>query len=600
MKKYLSMILAAGLMTSCMDMELLPNNKTVDEDFWQSKSDVALMVNGAYKQFASAEVQKRLIVWGAFRSDELLLNTGVPATDATYTALSQIQEVNIETTNTFSDWSSVYSVINYCNIVLAKSKAVMDIDPSYAEGDYLADRSQMLSLRALCYFYLVRAFRDVPYSATAYMSSSQDMQVVQLPPTVVLDSCLADLREAEKNALSSQMNDWKRVGWITKDAIQAIQADIYLWRGSVLHSDADYQACIDYCDKVITTKKNQQTVTDGSVQKLDYPLELAGNAFSSLYVEQNAEESIFETQFNSSSAGTNTGLAQMYYEYKKDGKNSFVQAPLNFGSVKATSTGDATDAIFINSYDCRYWNNCYNVGDGKSTQFDIRKFTAMGSWWKGNTPPTSGQATQRMRTYDYYNENFIIYRLADIMLMKAEALVALVNNSVAAQPEEPEEGDVTEGDVTEGGETVDVNAERLTEALELVNQVYKRSLDESQWAASLYKDNLKNDPAAMERLVLQERFRELCFEGKRWFDLLRYNYRHQDTPCDYATLMVDQGSYMKNYQDFLDIVGRKYDNGASRTNKMKEEPRLYLPVPHTDIITCRGWLRQNPMYTDED
>ena len=104
----------------------------------------------------------------------------------------------------------------------------------------------------------------------------------------------------------------------------------------------------------------------------------------------------------------------------------------------------------------------------------------------------------------------------------------------------------------------------------------------------------------MEGLVLQERLRELCFEGKRWYDLLRYNYRHQDTPCNYATMLVDQGSYMKNYQDFLDIVGRKYDNGSARTNKMKEEPRLYLPVPHSDILTCKPWLRQNPMYTDEN
>ena len=57
MKKYLSIILGALLMGSCMDMELLPNDKTVDEDFWQSKSDVALIVNGAYKRFASSIVK---------------------------------------------------------------------------------------------------------------------------------------------------------------------------------------------------------------------------------------------------------------------------------------------------------------------------------------------------------------------------------------------------------------------------------------------------------------------------------------------------------------------------------------------------------------
>lgn len=591
MKKYLSIILGALLMGSCMDMELLPNDKTVDEDFWQSKSDVALMVNGAYKQFASSNVQQRLIVWGGFRSDELLLNTGVPATDGTYIALNQIQEVNIETTNIFSDWSSLYTVINYCNIVMSKAAAVMDIDPSYTEGDYLTDRSQMLALRALCYYYLVRTFRDVPYTTTAYMTSSQPMVINQLPPTEVLEYCIADLQEAEKNALSSQMSGWKRVGWITKDAIQSILADIYLWRGSVLHNDADYQACIDYCDKVIASKKSQQEVTDGTVLKLDYPLTLGGRAFADLYVTQNSEESIFEVQYNTNTVSSNEAIAKMYYEYKKDGKSPYLQASLNFGSIKNSSAGNATDAIYINQYDARYWNNCIGVGSGTATSFDIYKYTNTGINYNGGTPPTKGNTNRPNRTFDRYDQNFIIYRLADIMLMKAEALVAKVNNQSAT----------TSDGTTEGDNNVSVtNTEALTEALELVNQVYKRSLDETQWSASLYNSSYAQDGAKMEGLVLQERLRELCFEGKRWYDLLRYNYRHQDTPCNYATMLVDQGSYMKNYQDFLDIVGRKYDNGSARTNKMKEEPRLYLPVPHSDILTCKPWLRQNPMYTDEN
>ena len=597
MKKYLSIILGTLLMGSCMDMELLPNDKTVDEDFWQSKSDVALMVNGAYKQFASSNVQERLIVWGGFRSDELLLNTGVPASDGTYIALNQIQEVNIETTNTFSDWSSLYTVINYCNIVMAKAGAVMDIDPAYTEGDYLTDRSQMLALRALCYFYLVRTFRDVPYTTTAYMSSSQNMVISQLPPTEVLDRCINDLKEAEQNALSSQMTGWKRVGWITKDAIQSILADIYLWRGSVMHSDADYQACVDYCNKVIDSKKSQQQITDGMVQKLDYPLTLGGKAFDDLYVNQNSEESIFEVQYSTSDVSSNKAIAMMYYEYQANGKSPYLQAPLVFGTVKNSAQGDATDAVYINQYDARYWNNCREVGKTTSTTFDIFKYTNTRYVYDSGTPPTQGLSLRPTRTFSNYDQNFIIYRLADVMLMKAEALVALVNNQTVATGTE---GTALAPSTTEEDDQATLNAEKLKEALELVNQVYKRSLDETQWSASLYKSNYAQDGAMMERLVLQERQRELCFEGKRWYDLLRYNYRHQDVPCDYATMLADQGSYMKNYQQFLDIVGSKYDNGSARTNKMKEEPRLYLPVPHSDIITCKPWLRQNPMYTDED
>ena len=578
MKKYLSMILAAFLATSCMDMELLPNDKTVDEDFWQSKSDVSLMVNGAYKQFASTAVQQRLIVWGGFRSDELILNTAVPTNDGMRNALNQIQEVNIETTNTFSDWSSLYTVINYCNIVMEKAGNVMNIDPSYTESDYLSDRSQMLALRALCYFYLVRTFRDVPYTTTAYMTESQDRVMVQLPPTEVLQNCINDLLEAEKNALSPFMSGWKRTGWITKDAIQSILADIYLWRGSVLHSDADYQAAIAYCDKVIESKKLQaeRKQTEGGVaQDLDYPLVMGSDAYKDLYVSQNSEETIFETQYYSNAANTNAGLAQMYYGYQKD-KAPYLVAPLGFGKeiTSPSRQGDDLNSVYLHQNDVRYWNNCMAVTDGTLAVFPISKYVNQQVNWEIQKKPVT---TMLVQAYDSYGENFIIYRLADILLMKAEALVASVKLA---------------------GENVDPEDTRMADALELVNQVYKRSLSSSEWANWLYAATDYTEPVALERLVLQERLRELCFEGKRWFDLLRFNYRNQETPCNYGTMLADQGSYMKNYQDFLDVVGRKYDNGASRTNKMKEEPRLYLPVPHSDIITCRSWLRQNPSYTE--
>ncbi len=583
MKKYLSMILAAFLATSCMDMELLPNDKTVDEDFWQSKSDVALMVNGAYKQFASTDVQQRLIVWGGFRSDELVVNTAVPTSDGTRVALNQIYEVNIETTNTFSNWASLYTVINYCNIVMEKAGAVMEIDPSYTQGDYLSDRSQMLALRALCYFYLVRTFRDVPYTTTAYMSESQDRVIPQLPPTEVLQNCINDLLEAEKNALSPQISGWKRVGLLTKDGIQSILADIYLWRASVLHSDADYQAAIAYCDKVIESKKNQyqQNQGNGAIsEKLDYLHAMGGSAFEDLYISQNSEESIFETQYNTDASGTNTGLVQMYSEYKKNDGSAYLQASSKFGAATVKSSkGDNMTAmeLYINDMDARFWNNCIGASSGTENPLPVSKYVNQNVNYISGTVPSKPINSAFTLNFDNYAENFIIYRLADILLMKAEALVASVKLA---------------------GDNVDPEDTRLADALELVNQVYKRSLDESQWATMTYTGY--TGVVELENLILQERLRELCFEGKRWFDLLRYNYRNQDTPCNYGTMLADQGSFMKNTQDFLDIVGTKYDNGASRTNKMKEEPRLYMPVPHSDIITCKPWLRQNPGYTDKN
>ena len=116
MKKYISIILGGLMMASCVDTVLLPDDKTVDEDFWQSKADVSMMVNGAYSKMAASDVVSKLIVWGGFRSDELVLVNSI--NDGTRNSLLEIEEVNIETTNAFAEWAPIYSVINNCNIVI--------------------------------------------------------------------------------------------------------------------------------------------------------------------------------------------------------------------------------------------------------------------------------------------------------------------------------------------------------------------------------------------------------------------------------------------------------------------------------------------------
>ena len=88
------------------------------------------------------------------------------------------------------------------------------------------------------------------------MKSSEEMNIPQVNPDSILNVCIADLKEAELNALDpTSYNDWRSKGLINRDAIDAILADIYLWRASVLHSASDYQECVNYCDKVIASKQ---------------------------------------------------------------------------------------------------------------------------------------------------------------------------------------------------------------------------------------------------------------------------------------------------------------------------------------------------------
>lgn len=571
MRKYISMIAASLMLVSCLDTIILPDDKTVDEDFWKTKADVASMVNAAYQGMVAEDVLERLIVWGDFRSDELVM--GSESTGSYTDALAEMAAVNMQTTSIYADWAAFYSVINRCNIVLERAEEVMSVDPNYTQGDYLVDRAHMLALRSLCYFYLVRNYRDVPYSDEAYMNSSQSMLKAQSSPAYVLDRCIADLEEAAPNAVDSRSyttSEWRRVGWMSRDAINTLLADIYLWRASVNHSAADYQKCIDLCDQVIASKKAQHKKGRNEVEEKPYPLADGDEAYKVLFVDQNAEESIFELQCRA-----NYALSNYYYKWSananayRNSSEGFLKAGSIFGSQPSQVTAVGNSSVFATN-DLRYYAAVFSGGEDK---FDVRKMVSN----KTVSTKTLETRDAQMWTTAALDENYPVYRLTDVMLMRAEALVQLANAD-------------------------DETDTRLREAFNLVQAVNTRSLYRDNLADSMkwnsYRSFTKDQ---MEVLVMQERLREFCFEGKRWYDLLRYNYRHingVDYSRTYAEQMDADANFkpVGNYAEMLSVMTRSRGTDAPAiVAKMQNEAYLYLPVPNRDIIVC-PLLRQNPAY----
>lgn len=560
--KTIAAVLALAACVSCVDTNLLPDDRTIDEDFWQTKSDVASMVTGAYRSMLAANVTDNLIVWGDVRSDELLAVTTITGTIPE--DLLEIEAANIQSDNIFANWQGLYKVINNCNIVLRKAEPVMEIDPNYTQGDYLADRSQMLALRALCYFYLVRAYRDVPYYRDAYMESSQELYIGQTAPAEVLQNCIDDLASAETDALDSySYSGWQRTGLIGRNAIRAILADIYLWRAAVTHSQSDYQACADYCVKVLADWQ-QNSYNDGTGAKVegDYPLTQGAQAYRSLYVSQNSDESLLELQFDGRN-NSNSSLCQYYYKYRSSAGSGYVQAASSvFGQA-----GKSAPA-FINAADYRYANAVFNPNTSEA-QLDVRKMISATPLYSASTAKRDGS-----RDYSRFAQNYILYRMADVMLMYAEALTELAE---------------------------DADDERLREAFNLVECVNSRSLNPSNSADAL-KWNTYSSKEAMEKLVLAERLCELCFEGKRYYDLMRYNFRHT-TPASIDKTLYEWQSegnaFASNYDEMLTLLTRKYVSGSSSYKaKMRLEPYLYMPVPQHDAKINKK-LRQNPVYSDD-
>ena len=569
MKKYILLFVASLMMVSCVDTVILPEDKTVDEDFWKSKSDVELMVNGAYHSMLSADVIKRLIVWGDLRSDELLPVSSVNSSyQGVLDDLIEINTANTQYDNQFATWGAFYSVINNCNLVLDRAAEVMQEDPSYTEGDYQAHRSQMLALRSLCYFYLVRNFRDVPYVTQAFMNSSQNFDVPQMNPEYVLLQCIKDLEEAERNAISPlAYTNWMRVGYLNRDGIDALMADIYLWLASVKNDNAYYKKSVEYCDKVIQSKQAQYRATDAGAGLADdaFPLIEGRMMFNRLFVQQNGSESIFELQFDGRN-NSNTGVCEMFNKYYSSAAGPYLVAPKIF--LKGAAA--VWQVTGVSNYD-EYRAQLYTyAADGDNVL--VRKMVDNMSSFPSNAAAPQDKATTR--AYDRYDQNYIIYRLTDVMLMKAEALTQIYRTDSVLKD--------------------------LQDAFEIVKAINVRDRDD---ASLVIKWNTFSNPDAMEKLVLDERLRELAFEGKRWYDLMRYNYRQleADQVVRYDLTLAEQESqgmaFAKTTNSMLNLVKRKLgDEGDAVAAKLRSEAHLYLPVSKTDIEVSRA-LRQNPVYS---
>jgi hypothetical protein len=549
---------------------ILPDNKTVDDDFWQKKSEVDAVVSTAYAQLRDESAIRNMIVWGDFRSDELNITTGLPTGAAYRTALQQIYSLNIETENAFTSWYPFYSAINYCNLVLQKAEGVIAVDPDYTRGDYEANKAQALALRAFCYFYLTKVFHDIPVTPGAYLNSSADLNAPQAAPDSVLTMCIQDLEEALKNAIpGNTYGDWRDKGYLNKDGINAVLADIYLWRASVNRDASDYQKCVDYCDEVIKAKK--QAYEEGgqhrrwgeeNVEK-DYYLSDYDDMYSDLFGQngQNADESIFELQFRNSNAA-NRGLDQMYFRYNNASANSYgyFKATPVFGTVKSDGTG-----VWNNSVDQRLYEYIYDATSTSVEQFGVRKFVATTSAGTNNTADTKRDTRSSML------QNWILYRLTDVMLMKAEALVQLY-----------ELGGKADGDT------------RNEDAFNICKFINERALSDANKSSYALKYSTYKDK--MESLVLAERARELCFEGKRWFDLMRYNYRHMTTKADLTKKLSDKDyTVVPNSSEFFELALRKYAVPSAMKAKMRDERYLYMPI-NQDEVELNTNLQQNPVY----
>lgn len=480
------------MFSSCVDnwLNMPPDDQIVLDQYWKSATDVEAAVNSCYRYMITDDFMYRLFYWGELRSDNIAL-------DNSNTDETNLWNCNIQTDNGITRWNSFYQVINYCNTVLYYAPGVMNVDVNFKEYELRAFQAEALTIRSLCYFYLVRTFGDVPMILKPSKDDSEDFNVPQSTQEVIISQIINDLKTAESYARDKWSTNAETKGRVTKNAVRALLADVYLW-------NKEYDNCVSSCDRVINDNINPIVLMEPDFM------------FNKVFYIGNSPESIFELNFSSNVRNNMT--ATLFGNLNKN---------ISRGRVKASTTiSSAYDPL----YDSR--GNTFLMPETAGRK--IFKYEGM-SFSNANDVYTyrgSGSSS-----------NWILYRLPDIYLMKAEALA--------------------QSSSTDSWKT----------AVTLVNRTFIRA---NQGSDSLMFENFQTQ-SAVQKLVLDERRREFAFEGKRWFDLLRLARREGDT------------------KNALSYVVTGFVDAKLIEQKLSQMGAWYLPINQTQMA-INDKLYQNDYY----
>lgn len=571
-------VLCTYVLQSCEDfLTVYPVDATTEEQFWQDKKDLDFVRSAAYKKLTDRDANTpiniyegptaKIFCWGELRTDNFVVNTRDEAD------IIKLQEGVLMPTAGMFDWAEFYQGINYCNMVLTRGQRMLDenIDPSFSEGEWRPIKAEMQALRALYYFYLVRAFRDVPYVSVPISTDAEALRsrIAATPGIAILGDLIDSLEVAQNYAAINFGTTQDNKGRFTKMGIRTLLADLYLWRGCMLKNyyskmregldsivnltdqveegvittktgttiNASYftqesQRCfeksIEYCDMVLDYmkgeyKKRLDRVSNPSPLLLgqDYPLERTelfsitaaaiDMVYQRLFASKNSDESIFEIQFDGEN-NVNGVLPNFLSSYSS---KSLVAKKLSVNPSLANLGAVELDNGFGRGFGKTDFRalEVMDFQPGNSTVYPFVKGVAQ-SIIINDVQDMAEGATYRYRVDASQDANWPVYRLSDLMLIKAEAIARTANPTTA----------------------------NLNEAFNMVNSIFARNNP----AATVDDGELKSvrlggfnlttgainisdrnyfatdkNAEQLLRLVYRERQREFVGEGKFWFDLVR-------------------------------------------------------------------------------
>jgi len=440
-KRILAIAAVAATLSACDNyIDVKPISDNTDETAYITAKDAEAALVGVYDSFSQEYYIWDNILISDVRSD----NYYAGGDDAN---IFQYDNLAVATTNgrLFSDWTQIYNAILKANVVLKRVPEITDKDLTDVR------RSQILGeayfLRAYHYYNLVKTWGGVPLITTPTTSTEpSQVQIARSTEAQVYAQIVADLEEAVKNLPDTYGADASvNKARATKGAANALLAKIYAQMPE--GQGRDYAKVIVYCDAVINSPAGYSLMP----------------SFDQLWdgSHYNNQESIMEVQFVGGTEGNWGPQLLLPPSITATTWRKFIVPShdlVNAFDAEGDVVRKNASILFENApWADQFWSPSV----GGSIPFAYKWRDAGG-----------GNSTNRQ----------YIFRLADIILLKAEAL-------------------------NDGGNVEGARA--------LVDQIRDRvGLDPTP----------ATNPTEMQAAIEKERRLELCQEGQRWDDLVRYGH----------------------------------------------------------------------------
>ena len=456
MKKYsfiivISFTALVSMLSSCKKyLDKRPIDAATDANFWNNETEANTAIAASYALLRASLSEKGMAYYyyGDYATDEFINNRP----DEDFASLGNIQwNTFIGATETFRglirmrSWDNFYRGIDQANRCIKYIPTIPTEKFTSANKEAAKDAliAEAYFLRAFTYFYIARIWGDVPLVIETAEDAAKAENPARTPQKDVLDQCIKDLQVAIPKMIWAPAGPNRAIR-VSKGAAYALLAHIYAWRG-------EYDKVIAPADSVIL-RGGYTPVSKASTASIN-----------SLY-KGNSSEGIFEIAKNSNVEGAS-------------GTTDVVNGNFAAKTLKApyllTRTGNALMPLDVVTL-----NNLFPDSN------DYRRRYGFDFW--GTTDPinikNSGPSiivyTGANNTVPLILNNIIIFRLADIQLLKAEAAAA-------------------NGDATT--------------ARSILNTIRQQANAQLSTATD----------AQLFEAVIEERARELFMEGHRFYDLVR-------------------------------------------------------------------------------